>query len=899
MLSVLNKMNFIKRKYLQQLLLLLVLLMGSNVVFSQQAKTYDEAIIKGDKNFEADKLLDAKAYYQMALKFKSDDEYAKKQIDKIVEEMASRIDKEDKYLEIIMVADKLFDNNKLDEAKEEYSKAMAVIAGDDYAKEQIDKIESIQKNEKENLENFNKFISLGQQNIKDNNYDDAISNFKKAGKIFPDNKQPKQLIEEAKAAKTEFESKAEVYTNEVEMANRYINVKNYVEAVKHLKTALEIFPEEWAVEEEIAKYEPLAAKQVEYNKQIEIADELYVNKNYSAARKAYEDATELWPENSYTADMISRIDEQLGEKMANLEANYSKSIKAADSLFSIKDYDKAGAEYNLALSLKPDEKYPKSKLDEIQGIYAKEKAKLEQQYASIISSADSLFNLKNYDASKEKYNLALSIRPDDQHPKDQLKEIENQLNLLAEQKQLNEKFDGIIAAADAFVKDKNYEEAINKYKEALQVKDDEYPKQRITEIENVIANAAKQKEIDAKYDNQMSLANRLLEEKNYADARTAYLAAAEIKPLESEPKEKIENIDNILRERQLQAELDAKYQKLIAKSDSLIKENNFEAAIVALNEALKLKPDDVFATNNLEEVNKQKVEYEKQQELIKQYEAAIKEADEMLSQKEYSQAKVSYTAALNIKPSDKYATKKIGEINIILKQMEAEINRKYDETIVKADNLFDASNLSEAIVQYKIASSLKPEEEYPKTKIAEANTLIEEKLKLVRNEYNLAIADADKLYAAKIYDKAITAYQKANKIFPEESYPEEMIKKITNLIETNAIVDVIKTKTTINSKNTEKVEFEPIRIDVRKSNYILVKARNLGTNEFKMIFGYGIGTAKNGGFVVSVPADSESHDYIIRVGNQYKWFSEDNNWISMYPENGDIEISLLRISKSD
>jgi len=147
--------------------------------------------------------------------------------------------------------------------------------------------------------------------------------------------------------------------------------------------------------------------------------------------------------------------------------------------------------------------------------------------------------------------------------------------LLAEQQQLNEKFNGIIAAADAFVKDKNYEEAINKYKEALQVKDDEYPKQRITEIENVIANAAKQKEIDAKYDNQMSLANRLLEEKNYADARTAYLAAAEIKPLESEPKEKIEDIDNILRERQLQAELDAKYQKLIAKSDSLIKKGIF------------------------------------------------------------------------------------------------------------------------------------------------------------------------------------------------------------------------------------------------------------------------------------------------------------------------------------
>ena len=30
-----------------------------------------------------------------------------------------------------------------------------------------------------------------------------------------------------------------------------------------------------------------------------------------------------------------------------------------------------------------------------------------------------------------------------------------------------------------------------------------------------------------------------------------------------------------------------------------------------------------------------------------------------------------------------------------------------------------------------------------------------------------------------------------------------------------------------------------------------------------------------------------------------EWFSEDNNWLSIYPENGEIEISFLRISKSD
>jgi len=48
-----------------------------------------------------------------------------------------------------------------------------------------------------------------------------------------------------------------------------------------------------------------------------------------------------------------------------------------------------------------------------------------------------------------------------------------------------------------------------------------------------------------------------------------------------------------------------------------------------------------------------------------------------------------------------------------------------------------------------------------------------------------------------------------------------------------------------------------------------------------------------------MPEDDQVNDFIIRVGNQYKWFSEDNNWLEIYPENGDIEITLVRISTTN
>lgn len=894
------RMNFKMGSYISKILIITSLIIASLSVFAQQAKSYDEAIIMGDKNFNQQNFPDAKAYYQMALTFKAKDKYANKQIKQIVFEMSSQMDREDRYLEIIDRADPLFDSNKLDEATAEYAKALAIIPDDKYAQSRIAKIKDIQTNQKENLEAFNNLMSKGKKLSKDRKYDEAVESFTEASKIFPNNGEPIKLINAAKEEKVEYQAKLAVYTEEVELANRYINVKNYVEALIHLNKAYEIFPENWVVKDEIDKYQPLAKNQQEYKTEVEKADELYVNRNYAAAKETYSKASVLWPENNYATDMIVKIDESLSLQMKDLDVNYSKSINSADSLFNISELKSANAEYNFALSLKPNESYPKTKIAEINAVFEGQRLKLEADYANIIKSGDSLFTNINYTEAKSKYELALTVRPEDQHPVNKILEIENLLLAQAKQNELQTNYNTIIAAADAFVVSKQYDDAISKYNEAIALKaDEDYPTKRIAEIESVIANAAQQKIIDENYNAQMTLAKRLFAENNLNDARNTFLAASEIKPLESEPKNEITKIDLIINEKETKARIDKQYQDLVNKGDSLDNLKMFDESIMVFTEALTVKPGDTYATDRIQTVGNNKIEHQKLMDTKQAYETAIKEADLLFADKDYLQSKTAYEKASGIITNEAYPVSQITEINGILTRMAAENTRKYNEAIAKADNFFEASNLSEAVMQYKIASSIKPEEAYPKSKIAESNTLIEEKLRLVRNEYNLAIADADKLYASKIYDKAIAAYQKADLIFPEENYSEEMIAKILKLIETNAIVDVVSTNTVIKSGTTKKLNFEPVRINVRKSNYIFVKAKNISEKPFKIIFGYGSSKGKNGGFVVQVPAGEELNDYIIRVGNQYKWFSEDNNWISIYPENGDIEISLLRISTSD
>ena len=893
-------MVFRFKKYIGRILILTVLLLLGTVGFSQQAKTYDEAIIMGDKFFGEEKFLDAKAYYQMALSFKAKDEYANKRIKEIVVQMSSQMELEDRYLEIIDKADLFFSQNKFDDALNEYSKALAIFPDDSYAKDKLNSINDIQTNQREKLEEFNSLMAEADEMIIKNEFDEALLNYKNAGKLFPDNQQLEITIAETKEKQIEYEEKLKIYTEEVELASRYISIKNYTEALTHLEVAYEAFPNDGAVESEIKKYEPLAEKQREYNKQVELADELYVNRDYAAAKETYENASLLWPENAYTADMVLKIDEQLKDQMSNLDANYNKSIAQADSLFKIENYEKAIGGYNFALSLKPKAPYPKKKLAEIDNIFAQRQQKLEAEYGDVLVAADSLFAEKELSNAKNKYELALSIRPEDKYPANQLIEIEMLQKVISEQQDIQAEYDGFIAEADNFMLSMQYELAKEKYQQALLIKEgEEYPTNKIAEADMLMADVALQIKIEDNYTTQMSLAARLLAENNLIDARNSFVSASEWKPAEEEPKTEIAKIDSIFGERKLQEIADMQYQVYLKQSDSLQRLFLFDASIIAINDALVVKPGDVFAISKLETLNKQKDEYEKAMAAKNSYDGAISEADILFADKDYINAKLTYEKASGFNADEVYAKNKILEINGILERIAVENTRKYNEAIVKADNYFDASNLSEAVIQYKIASSFKPDESYPKERIAESNSLIEEKLRLVRNEYTLAIADADKFYAAKIYDKAISAYQKADEIFPDMTYPEEMITKIIKYIEENSIVDVLDQTIAISSNTTETLKFEPVRINVRKSNYVFIKATNLSGNAFKIIFGYGSDKGKNGGFVIQVPEGNEQNDYIVRVGNQYKWFSEDNNWLSIYPENGDIEISFLRISKSD
>ena len=881
-------------------IILIGCIISTSPLFSQQAQTYEEAIALADKNLEENNLLDAKAYYQMALKYKTDDTYANEKIISIVALMKTQLSKEDAYYDMIDLADVLYDEMALDKALEQYRKALQIIPGDAYAKNQIASIEKLQLDQQDKINAFETAMSNGNNLLANQQFDEAIQAFNEAQKIFPDKSMPGDQINLAKSQKETYNANLILFNEQIEEAQRYLLVKNYATALDYFESAYEIFPENEEVNAWIAEVKPKAENQRKYNIRVDEADELYIGKDFMGAMAKYNEAAELWPENSYPHDMIGKINEQLALQRKDLDKNYNLSIEKADSLLAVEEFTAAQGQYKLALTLKPDEVYPTSKLAEIDAHFEAQRRAFEEDYANMVAKADSLFDAQQYALSADQYEFALTIRPDDNYPKTRLIEIENQLAAIAAQEKLDSEYLTLIAEADGFFNAKQFDLAKGKYKEAQEMKPEEaYPGQRMAEIQQLLVNEAAQKELEENYRKQMVVASRLFSEDKLEESKAAYLVALELKSYEPLPQQKIEEIDSITDARIRQAEIDAIYQVHLRKGDSLLALQAYTDAIIAYEEALAIKPAGKEAQANVDRASTLKAEMEERIARQETYDNAIREGEDLLASKNYELAKIAFEEAAEAKPAETYPPQKIAEIDTVLAQLAAERQQRYDEAITKADVYFTQGNYKDALIEYKIARSIKPEESYPNAKIAESEKIIEEELKVIRGQYDVVIAEADNLYNSKIYDKAIQSYQQARNMLPDEPYPIEMIKKITKYLDDNAITDVVKERIVIYSEVTERFEFDPIPVNVRKSNYVLVKARNLTGQSFKMIFSYGGDNGKNGGFVVQVPQDEEMNDFIIRVGNQYKWFAEDNNWMSIFAQNGDIEISIVRITTSN
>ena len=456
---------------------------------------------------------------------------------------------------------------------------------------------------------------------------------------------------------------------------------------------------------------------------------------------------------------------------------------------------------------------------------------------------------------------------------------------------MDKQFSKLLTDADNLYREKYYKEALTNYQEAQNIRpENSVTAKKIAEITGILALIEKD---EATYSQTIIQADDLFEQKQYEDAKLAYMKAANLRPENPYPSGKVKEVDQIILNQQVTL---AEYNRLAAAGDRMLEAKEYEKARSKYQEALDLLPQNLYARDQLHEIDK--ILLASAENNQKAYNAIIIEADRLFEKLDYDQARLKYQNALKYKPEETYPNQKIAEINQLLGEFE--INKaNYSRLIAEADKDFKARDYEPAKTKYLKASALFPKEGYPLEKIEEINIIRKADLQNMQQAYDKAVADADKFFATNTLDQALSSYRIAKAYKPNEIYPVQMINKILAILEKNAVRDLVASTVSIESNSLKKLTFAPVSVADRKQNLIYIKARNKSGKDFKVILSYGKGSSKNGGFIIPITIGEDEKEFIIPIGNQYTWFSEDNDWISLAPQGGTVEVSLLKISRGN
>lgn len=363
---------------------------------------------------------------------------------------------------------------------------------------------------------------------------------------------------------------------------------------------------------------------------------------------------------------------------------------------------------------------------------------------------------------------------------------------LRKEKEIQDKYDAAIAKADKAFAQSEWEFAKQFYQEAATVKPAEtYPKTKLTELESRLAN-------EKKYTTAMDKGNAALTSKDFALAKTAFNEALVAKPNDAAAKGKLAEAEAALAELAKQKELDTKYAAQIATADKLMVAKKWVDAKASYTEASKLKPNEAYPKDKIAEADKMIAEEEAKKaadkELNDKYNAALAQGDKLFTEKKWPEAKAAYGEASTLKPAELTPKNKIKEIEALEKAeadkaaAEKALTDKYEAAIAKGDAAFGAQNLAEAKTAFTEASTLKPQEAYPKTKIKEIDGLIaadnqrKADEKALNDKYNAALTKGSTALTAKKYTDAKAAYTEAAGLKPGEELPKTKLAEVEQLI---------------------------------------------------------------------------------------------------------------------
>ncbi len=668
-------------------------------------------------------------------------------------------------------------------------------------------------------------------------------------------------------------------------------------------------------------------KLLQFEESITRGEEFLQNKDYAKAKAEYQKALAIDPSSRFAKDKLAQIRKVYIDPKD--ETDFADAVASGDRLSASGSYREAKAKYEAALLIKPEDRSVREKLGKVDKLDVEKNQRLKE-YETLIAAADKDLSEKNYEVAKPKYEQAALLNPEEAYPKNKIKEIDA---ILAAQKALDDSYNAEVALADEAYMNRDFAQAKLKYQQAAKLKPAEtYPGSMLervneaikTQATNAIANEAelkKRQEEEAKFallraEEEARLEKLRVEE----EAKLAQLRA------EEEATEKATREADELAARQAKEKRAADSLQLAeetaANQAALTAQTQAEELRLAklaeekrIADSLQLAEETAANEAALAEENAAKeaaLAAQSKAEELRLAELAELKAKEDAERDEQLRAQENLKAE-QLREQEKLKAEQLREQEALaeatrieeerIRQLEYErtslADREYNEAIENGNKLYTEEDFPSAMKMFEKAVELKPMEDYPRDRLIQINNIVLERMKNNLDAYNKFVAAGDLAYQTNVFDRALEEFEKALTMRPEESYPTLMISKIKKLMEDNSIVGLVTEPIIILNGYEQRFRFDPIDMRLRKNNYILIKARRTTEYTPKVFINYGKDGMKSGGIVMKGIESEETVDYLLRISVQDKWYRVDNNYITLYPEGGDLEISSMHISQGD
>ncbi len=845
---------------------------------------YDDAIYRADKFVKYRKYEQAIQEYNKALELLPTEQYPRDKIIELEKHLEDLVAASNEYEDVIKNADRLYFLKYFENAKLEYQKASEARPEEEYPKRMIEEMDKmlVQKNE------FDQIVTLADEFYISKDLEQAKLKYQEALKIYPNESYPQDMIDKVNNGLRKQLGKGEMYDKSIAEGDKFLAAKDYTNALQEYNNAIELKPNELYPQRKIEDInrilDEMAYEEQVYALAIKMGDQYLNAESFMAAKKEYEKALKIDPDADYPNEQMAIVTKALEEQEA-INNSYNLSVEKGNEFMKEGKFDLALKEYENALVILPHDEFASGKVDEIKALQ-KQLKENKILYPEVIAEADNLLARNELSGARVKYIEASNLDKSKTYPAEKIAEIDK---LLVKQQEINDAYTRAIATADIFYKNKEYERAKEEYQKAADLKPGAtYPQDRLGKIASMKPDDMQQGD---EYTETLKRADNLFDLLQYDEAKLAYLKASNLRPKEQYPKYKLEEIESL---QSGQAATIAQYNKFVSAGDRMMESEDYDGAKERYNQATAIFPNEKYPQDKLTEIDQ--IILAKELEVQDKYNEAITEADELFDKKEYTMAGIKYELALKYKPNEGYPAQRLEEIDGLASEQE-KLEDQYSRLVASADMLFTSKEYQEAKTKYIEASALFPNEEHPKNRIAEINLIHKAENQTAQSEYDIAISEGDKFFAASTYTKALDSYYKAKALNPEDTYPQEMIDKILEVLDDRAMRKIQTSSITLQNNQEEKFSFEPLETTDRKSSVLIISARGIASRSFKVFVNFGKGGSKNGGYILPITPGDSQEEYIIPLGKQHKWLTEDNNWFKLVPQGGSVEVTGIEIAK--